>query len=164
MKKLAALVAALSIVAVAALAYGDMDSRGMTSGMMRGCGMDGQTMGIDDLTILNLNEQQKTSIGAIRSSMMKETIRRTADIRIAQIELQDLLSQDPVDMKAVEAKVRQVGSLRTEMQLAHIKAMEDIKANLTPEQRKKLKDMITAGLLMGGMGMKHDQEHSMMGK
>jgi len=42
MKKLAALVAALSIVAVAALAYGDMDSRGMTSGMMRGCGMTGK--------------------------------------------------------------------------------------------------------------------------
>ena len=164
MKKLAALVAALSIVAVAALAYGDMDSRGMTSGMTRGCGMDGQTMGIDDLQILNLNEQQKTSIGAIRSGMMKETVRKTADIRIAQIELRDLLSQDPVDMKAVEAKVRQMGSLRTEMQFAHIKAMEDIKANLTPEQRKKLKDMITAGLLMGGMGMKHDQERSMKGK
>jgi hypothetical protein len=42
--------------------------------------------------------------------------------------------------------------------------MEDIKANLTPEQRKKLKDMITAGLLMGGMGMTHDQERSVKGK
>ena len=67
---------------------------------------------------------------------MKEKIRRTADMRIAQIELKDLLSQDPVDMKAVEAKVKQLEAMRTEMQLSHIKAMEECKAKLTPEQRK----------------------------
>ncbi|MFZ3137264.1 MAG: hypothetical protein WA126_07740, partial [Thermodesulfovibrionales bacterium] len=44
MKKLAVLVAAVSIVALAALAYGDMGGHGMGSGMMCGCGMDGQMM------------------------------------------------------------------------------------------------------------------------
>ena len=95
---------------------------------------------------------------------MKEKIRRTADMRIAQIELKDLLSRDPVDMKAVEAKVKQLEAMRTEMQLSHIKAMEECKAKLTPEQRKKLREMIEAGPMMEGMGMKHDQERGMMGR
>ncbi len=164
MKKLAAIVAAVSIVALAALAYGDMGGHGMGSGMMCGCGMDGQMMGTEHLKSLSLDEQQKTLIGEIKSRMMKETIRRTADMRIVQIELKDLLSQDPVDMKAVEAKVKQLEMMRTEMHLSHIKAIEDIRTKLTPEQRKKLREMIEAGTMMGGMGMMHDQECCMTGK
>ncbi len=164
MKKLAAIVAAVSIVALAALAYGDMGGHGMGSGMMCGCGMDGQIMGTEHLKSLSLDEQQKTLIGEIKSRMMKETIRRTADMRIVQIELKDLLSQDPVDMKAVEAKVKQLEMMRTEMHLSHIKAIEDIRTKLTPEQRKKLREMIEAGPMMGGMGMMHDQECCMTGK
>jgi Spy/CpxP family protein refolding chaperone len=156
MKKLAAIVAAVSIVALAALAYGDMGGHGMGSGMMCGCGMDGQMMGTEHLKSLSLDEQQKTLIGEIKSRMMKETIRRTADMRIVQIELKDLLSQDPVDMKAVEAKVKQLEMMRTEMHLSHIKAIEDIRTKLTPEQRKKLREMIEAGPMMEGMGMMHD--------
>ena len=169
MKKLAAMVAAVSIVALAALAYGDMDGRGMGQGMMFGCGMDGRMMWADHdmsqhLMGLNLDEQQKASIGEIRSRMMKETIRRTAEMRIIRIELKDLLSKDPVDMTAVEAKVKQLAALKTEMHLSHIKAMEDCKTKLTPEQRKKLREMIEAGPMMEGMRMKRDQECRMMGK
>jgi Spy/CpxP family protein refolding chaperone len=93
--------------------------------------------------------------------MKKETIRRTADMRIAQIELKDLLTQEPVDMKAVEAKVKQLETMRTEMQLSHIKAMEECKTKLTPEQRKKLREMMEAGPMMEKMGMKHDQKRGM---
>ena len=169
MKKLVAIVAAVSIVALAALAYGDMGGRGMGPGMMCGCGMDGQMMEAEHhmskhLMGLNLDEQQKTLIGEIKSRMMKETIRRTADMRIVQIELKDLLSQDTVDMKAVEAKVKQLEMINTEMRLSHIKAMENFKTKLTPEQRKKLREMIEAGPMMEGMGMKHDQECGMKKK
>ena len=169
MKKLAAIVAAVSIVALAALAYGDMGGHGMGSGMMCGCGMDGQMMETEHhmskhLMGLNLDEQQKALIGEIKSRMMKETIRRTADMRIVQIELKDLLSQDPVDMKAVEAKVKQLEVMKTEMHLSHIKAMEECKTKLTPEQRKKLKEMIEDEPMMEEMGMKHDQERSMKKK
>ena len=169
MKKFVAIVAAVSIVALAALAYGDMGGRGMGPGMMCGGGMDGQMMEAEHhmskhLMGLNLDEQQKALIGEIKSRMMKETIRRTADMRIVQIELKDLLSQDSVNMKAVEAKVKQLEMIKAEMHLSHIKAMEDCKTNLTPEQRKKLREMIEAGPMMEGMGMKHDQECGMKKK
>ena len=71
-----------------------------------------------------------------------------ADISIARLELKDLLLQDPLDMKAVEAKVKQLGSLMTEMHLSHIKALETIKAKLSPEQRKKIVGMMKTGPMM----------------
>jgi len=169
MKKLAVILAAVLIVAMAALAYGDMGGHGMGPEMMCGCGMDGQMMSTEHhmskyFMGLNLDEQQKALIGEIKSRKMKETIRKMADMRIVQIELKDLLSQDPVDMKAVEAKVKQLEIIKTEMHLSHIKAMEDIRTKLTPEQRKKFREMIEAGPMMGGRGMMHDQERGMEGK
>jgi len=170
MKKLVVLVAAISIVAFTALAYGqrgrhDMDREmmggpGAECGMMSGGGMGGGMMGGKHqmwkfLTGLNLDEQQKTVIGEIKSRMTKESIRRMADMRVAHIELKDLLGKDPVDMKAVEAKVKQSEMLRTEMHLSHIKAMEEVKARLTPEQKKKFREMVAAGPMTGGRGMMH---------
>jgi Spy/CpxP family protein refolding chaperone len=169
MKKLVTLVAAVSIASMTALAYGEMGGHGMGPGMMSGCGMDGQMTEPDHHIAkhfkgLNLDEQQKASIGEIKSRMMKETIRRKADMQIAQIELKDLLKRDPVDMKAVEAKMKQLEIMKTEMHLSHIKAMEDCKARLTPEQRKKLKEMMEAGPMTEGKGMMHDQGCSMKEK
>ena len=168
MKKLAVIVVAVSILALAALAYGNMGSKGMRSGMMCGCGMDGKMMDADHhmkhIMALNLDEQQKVFMDEIRSRMMKEAIRRMADMRIVQIELKDLLRQDAVDMKTVEAKVKQLETIKTDMHLSHIKAMEECKTKLTPEQRKKLKEMIEAGPMIDKMEMKHDREHGMMGK
>lgn len=166
MKKLAFVVAAVSLLAFAALAYGDMGGKRMGPEMMSGCGMDGKMMDAEHhmsklIKGLNLDEQQKAFMGETKSRMMKETIRRKADMHIAQIELKDLLIQDTVDMKAVEAKVKQLEAMRTEMQLSHIKAMEECKARLTPEQRKKMREMLEAEPMMG---MKHDQERGMKGK
>jgi Spy/CpxP family protein refolding chaperone len=127
--------------------------QGMGPGMMAGHGPGGRMMEAEHhLSMLfdglALDEQQKKVIGEIKSTIKKDTIRRMADISIARIELKDLLLQDPLDMKAVEAKVRQLGLLRTEMHLAHIKALEMIKAKLTPEQRKKITERMKTGPMM----------------
>ncbi len=164
MKKLAVTVAIGFIVALAALAYGQMGGPGMGSGMMGGCGMGGgRMMGAEHpmwryLMSLNLDEQQKTALGEIKSKMMKETIKRMSDMRILQIDLRELLSKEPVDMKAVETKVNQLEKLRADMHLSHIRAMEEMKAKLTPDQRKKFREMVETGPMMAGMGMMHDQE------
>jgi len=146
-----------------------MDDPGMGPGMMGDSGMGRQMMEAEHhmskhLMGLDLDEQQRTSIGEIKSRMMKDNIRRTADMRIVQIELRDLLRQDPVDMKAVDAKLKQLEMMRTEMRLSHIKAMEDIKTKLTPEQRKKFREMLEAGPMMEGMGMMHEHRRGMRGE
>jgi Spy/CpxP family protein refolding chaperone len=135
-----------------------MAGRGMGHEMM--CGM-GQGPGMMEmahhigkcLAALNLDDRQKKMLDEIKSRIMKETIRKMADIRIAQIELRDLIKQDPLDMKAVEAKIKQIAAMKSDLGISHIRAFEEIKKILTPEQRKKLMDMLWSGPLMDHMRM-----------
>jgi Spy/CpxP family protein refolding chaperone len=140
---------------------GGMKHEGMESmgGMMRGgMGMKEEMKGEDHpmwkhLMALGLDEKQKDAVREIKSRLAKDTIRKKAEKQVAKIEMKDILAKDPVDMKAVETKLRQKESLETDIRLAHIKAMEEVKAKLTPEQRKKMKEMMELGGMMGGMGM-----------
>jgi Spy/CpxP family protein refolding chaperone len=91
---------------------------------------------------LGLDEKQIETIKEIKSRGIKDAIRKRADERIAGIELKDLLDKDPVDMKAVEANLKQIETLKTEMHLSLIMAIEKVKSKLTPEQRKKFQEML----------------------
>lgn len=132
-------------------------------GGKHGAGMEGEGPVWRSLMGLDLNEQQMESLKAVRSRAMKEAIRKGADMSIAHMEQKDLLDKDPVDMKAVEAKVRQIEALRSDMHLLHIKARQEIKSILNPEQRKKFKEILEKGHRMGGMGRMHGHDCGMMG-
>ena len=134
---------------------------GMMHGMggMQGCGM----MMDDDHPMwkkLGLDDKQKDALKALRSKTMKDMIKKRADMQIAAIELQDLLDKDPVDMKAVETSVKKNQSIKTDMFLAHVKAREEMKSILTPEQQKQMKGMMEGGCggcsMMGGDAEKKD--------
>ncbi len=88
---------------------------------------------------LGLDEKQKEAIKEINSNVMKSTIKKRADIEITRIELKDILDRETVDLGAAEAAVKKTETLMAEIHLMHIKAMEEIKSKLTPEQRKKFK-------------------------
>lgn len=100
---------------------------------------------------LGLGDKQKAEVKEIKSRVMKEMIKKRADEHIAHIELRDLLDKDPVDMKAIEAKLKQMERVKTEMYLSLIKAREEVKSKLTPEQRKKFKETLEIDPIMGGM-------------
>src|SRR5512146_764937 len=134
---------ALILIAGAFLA-GIASANQMGMGHGRGMMDDGKIEGMHQgypmwghLKDLGLDEKQKADIKEIREKVVKETIRKKADERIARIELRDLLVRDSVDMPAVQAKLKQIEALKTDIRLAHIEAREQIKAKLTPEQRKK---------------------------
>jgi Spy/CpxP family protein refolding chaperone len=134
--------------------YGMMQQRGMMGrGMMRGEMRGGHhRMMHMCMKHLGLNAKQKAEIQEIRIATMKEVIRKRADMQIARLELRDLLSKDPVDMKAVEAKVKQIEGLRADIHLALIRAKEEVKAKLTPEQRQKMMNMMGNSPMMGDTG------------
>jgi Spy/CpxP family protein refolding chaperone len=89
--------------------------------------------------ILNLDEKQKEALREIENIVAKELIRKGADEQIAEIELRELLDKNTVDLNAVETKLKQIATIKTESQLILIKSIEKIKAKLTPEQREMLK-------------------------
>jgi len=102
---------------------------------------------------LGLSDQQIDALKAIRIRVTKDTIKKSADLQLARVDLREILQKDPVDMKAVETSLKKVESARTDLKLTHIKAWQEMKAVLTPEQRKKLKEEIKAGFMM------HDGRH-----
>ncbi len=106
------------------------------------------------LNALGLSEKQKEEVKEIRNSAMKETIRKRADMRIDSVELRELLDRDPVDMKKVEEKLKQIELLRTDIRLSHIRVMEEVKAKLTLEQRKKFRELCEKTPMMGRRGGK----------
>ena len=164
------LAAGMTVTADAAMhGKGKGTTKGMGKGPDRGmtacCMGDGHPM-MMKLAALGLDDKQQEAAKAIHYKVKKESIRKHADQEIAEIELKELLSHDPVDIKAAEAKLRQIESLRTDLHLAHIKAREEIKTILTPDQKKKFRSMMgmmhgdCMGMqgdcgMMGGMGMMH---------
>jgi len=91
---------------------------------------------------LNLTDAQKTAIHDIRVTLKKRMIEEGADLRIAKIELREQLRKDSVEMSAVEAQLKKVENIRTAMKLDAIKARMEIKNKLTPDQRKKLAELM----------------------
>ena len=85
---------------------------------------------------MNLDEKQLEKVRALERGLAKAEIPKGAELEVAQIELQEILEREPVNLKAVEAKLKKMEALRTAIQLAHIQSGEEIKALLTPAQKK----------------------------
>jgi Spy/CpxP family protein refolding chaperone len=94
---------------------------------------------------LGLDLQQREAVKEIKNREMKEIIRNMADEQIAGIELQELLDKDTVDIKAVEMKLRHIDTVKTAAHLSFIRAIEEVKSKLTPEQRNIFREMIETG-------------------
>lgn len=122
------------------------ESGGMHGGMSKhdkGCGCAGSYSPMSMFKKLGLDEKQKEAVRAIHLQTKKTMIKKAADIKVAKIELQEILSKDPVDLAAAEAAVKKIENQRTEMKMMRIKAMEEVKSNLNPEQRKKFSEMMS---------------------
>ena len=178
MKRFAIVLALASMFMVVNLAYaedppmgggmgGGMMGEGMGGSMMGG-GMGGSMMAGDhplwkSLHELGLDEKQKEAVKRITRKTMREVIKKRADMQIARLDLRDALDEDPVDMGAVESKLKTIESLETDIRLSHIKAIEEIKSILTPGQRKQLKEMMEKHPMMKKMGMMQGKGCGMMG-
>jgi len=124
--------------------------KGPGKGMGGGCGM-GMWDGAHAMYVikaLDLDDNQSAEVKSILHRLQKQMIKKRADIEVAEVELKEILEKDPVDVKTAETKVKQIASLKTEVAMMHIQGIEDVKAKLTPEQKKKLTEMMP----MRGMG------------
>ncbi len=109
---------------------------------MAPCEMDMPDHVLKAISMLDLTDEQQQEIQTIRFLYAKDMVRKRADIDVASIELQEILAADGVDMPLAEQKIRQVSSLRADLEVMSLKLREQIKAKLTPEQLEKLqKDM-----------------------
>lgn len=90
---------------------------------------------------LGLTTQQVDSLRRLGMDSWRAAIRRKADVQVARLDLMTLRWSDPVDMVKVEAKVREIEKLEGDGTIARIRTAEDAKAQLTAEQKEKLKSL-----------------------
>jgi Spy/CpxP family protein refolding chaperone len=93
---------------------------------------------------LGLTAQQVDSLRKLGMDARRAEIRRSADQKLARVDLMSLRFTDPVDMGKVEAKVREIEKLKGDGTIARFRTAEAAKAQLTPEQKEKLKGMWTS--------------------
>jgi Spy/CpxP family protein refolding chaperone len=90
---------------------------------------------------LGLTTQQVDSLRKLGMDSRRAAIRRHGDLQIAKLDLMSLRWSDPVDMGKIEAKVREIEKFKGDGRIAAIRTAEDAKAQLTAEQREKLKSL-----------------------
>lgn len=125
------------------------------------------TIMLDHKDELGLSAEQIGKLYSLRADFAKEVEKRGAEIQAGEQQLSELLSKEPVDLSAVEAKVRQIGSMQSALRVDRIKTTEQGRALLTPEQRKKLSTLAPAPAMgpgrmgpgqQGGRGMEEMQK------
>jgi len=97
-------------------------------------------------TLLELTPDQVSSLTTLREEFRKEASRLSSAIRAAETAVRQLYAQQPLDLQALESKVRVAAGLEADLELARVKTLAKGKALLTPEQQQK------AGALAGSMG------------
>lgn len=117
---------------------------GMMPGKTRGCMlmaediMKGQMDMAQMRKALALSDEQAEKLRAGLRPFQKEAILTLASMKVAELELTDLLAGEKVDFGKVEAKLKEIEAMRTKARLAHLKAAEAVKGILNKEQLEKL--------------------------
>lgn len=89
---------------------------------------------------LGLSAEQKEKIKSLALEGKKEEIRLKSDLRIAQLELRELMHQDALDKAKISRKIDELGALRTKLQKAKIEKRMALREVLTKEQLQALRE------------------------
>ena len=98
---------------------------------------------------LDLSAAQVKSLEQLKNDFQKESIRRDADLRVAEMDLNGLLVADKIDMAKIEAKVREIERWRSDLRIARIRTIQKGKEVLTADQRKKLQELLAEQQIAG---------------
>ncbi len=125
---------------------------------------------------LGLSAAQVEKLRGLRSGFEKDAITKQAEIRVAEIDLSDLLAANPPDLGKIEAQVMKIATLRGNLRFARIKTLEEGRAVLSAEQWQKFQGLAPSprgphgsrwqqGQMPGphGMMMGDDDPDEMMG-
>jgi Spy/CpxP family protein refolding chaperone len=147
------MVAALALLAISVPlpAFSEMkdmpmqENRGGHGRMMVMCNLDrmDDMMGMccEHADKLGLTDEQTMKMKPIHSQMQKKQARFTADLKIAQIELMDIMDVKDFDLEKASAAVKKIEEIKTAHHLAMLSAMKEMRGILTEEQFKKMKKM-----------------------
>ncbi len=106
---------------------------------------------------LGLSEDQVEALRKRYAEARKQMIQIGSQIKINMIDVHDAVMREEIDMPCAEAKIREIGKLKSELFLGMIQAMNHMRHIPSPEQRKKIREMLMSWLKKGGMGMEESE-------
>ncbi len=102
--------------------------------------------------LLELTPDQINKMKDSKAAVQKKMIPLQADLKLARLELREMMRSD-ASKSALEAKVDEIGKIKSTMQKIRIGHTLELKSMLTDEQKKKLESMPLGGFGLGhGMG------------
>lgn len=110
---------------------GNMDKMGDMMGM---CIQQADMMGLTDEQIMKMKPAH--------SEMQKKQARFKADLKIAEIELMDIMEVKDFDLDKAESAVKKIADIKTAHHLEILKNMKEMRILLTDEQFNKMKKMM----------------------
>jgi Spy/CpxP family protein refolding chaperone len=90
---------------------------------------------------LGLSDEQTMKMKPIHSEMQKKQARFKADLKIAEIELKDIVEVKDFDLEKAGSAVKKIEEIKTAHHLEMLKAMKEMRSILTDEQFKNMKKM-----------------------
>jgi Spy/CpxP family protein refolding chaperone len=96
---------------------------------------------------IGLTADQIAKMRPLHNEMQKKQARFKADLKIAEIDLKEIMEVKDFDLEKANAAVRKVGDIKTAHHLDMLKSMKDVRAVLTDEQFGKMQKMMP--MMMG---------------
>lgn len=106
----------------------------------------------------DLTNEQQDKMDVARQNHIRAMLPIQTDIQIKEMELDALWRADNLDGKKIVAKVREIGTLRSQAELERVNNMLAMYEILTPDQRKSFRPGMGGGQrgmmrgMRGGMG------------
>jgi Spy/CpxP family protein refolding chaperone len=86
-----------------------------------------------------LSAEQIEQLRKIRADEQKASLRMRAELKVARLELRELLDATAVDPAAIEARMKRIGELEAALLKARVDARLAVRGVMTPEQHEKVK-------------------------
>ena len=129
---------------------GNMDKMGDMAGMC-----------IEHADMLGLTDDQITKMKPIHREMQKKQARFKADLKIAEIELMEIMDAKDFDLEKAGSQVKKIAEIKTAHQLEMLKAMKEMRTMLTDEQFKKMKKIMPMKMMPMKAGEKKPVKKTM---
>lgn len=110
---------------------------GMGMNQMMGAGNMRHMFFLDRADELKLSADQVSKLKSLYVTSRTDSIRNTAEAKIARLDLSDLLSGKNWTMKDAEPLVRKIQKLEGDNQIRHLQAVSDARKVLTADQLKQ---------------------------
>ncbi|MHB0912620.1 MAG: Spy/CpxP family protein refolding chaperone [Armatimonadota bacterium] len=109
---------------------------------------------------LGLSDDQVDRIRDIYTNMRKHKVQLRSRIEMNKIDLQTMMMREEMNMQEIEQKIREIANLKAEKYIGWVRAMQEMRNVLTPDQRDSVKSMIRSFWKEGGMsgeGMEEEE-------